>query len=81
MAFSLAPADAAQLFADIAAQQQQFLTEEHPVPLPPCPDCRQRPYSITIKSDGSRVDFDWCGHGFQLTREALLAGLRSQRTA
>ncbi|MGW7498616.1 hypothetical protein ACWGKA_30600 [Streptomyces luteogriseus] len=80
MAFSLAPALAAHLMADIAAQQQQFPTWESPVPLPHCPACRQRPYSITIKADGSWVGFERCGHGFLLTREALLAGLRAQRT-
>ena len=79
MAFSLSPARTARLFADIAAQQQQFPTEERPVPLPRCLACRQRPCSITIKADGSLVAFDQCEHRFRLTREALLEGLRAQR--
>ncbi|XVV32958.1 hypothetical protein ACQPXT_01105 (plasmid) [Streptomyces sp. CA-100214] len=81
MAFSLAPARTARLFADIAAQQQQFPTPNYPVPLPCCPACRMRPLAINIKADGSRVDFNQCGHEFSLSREALLAGLRAQRSA
>lgn len=80
MGIFLAPARTAQLFAAIEAQQQ-FLTEQRPVPLPHCPACRRRPSTITIAADGSRVSFAGCGHGFRLTREALLAGLAAQRTA
>lgn len=81
MGIFLAPARTAQLFAAIEAQQQQFLTEQRPVPLPRCPACRRRPSTITIAADGSRVSFTGCGHGFRLTREAMLAGLAAQRTA
>ncbi|MGW2284917.1 hypothetical protein [Streptomyces phaeochromogenes] len=48
------------------------------MPLPHCPACRRRPHQIVIKADGTRVDFDRCGHAFTLTREALLTRLVAQ---
>lgn len=91
MTRSLTPARTAQLFADLNAQQRELLDEivaagpePHEAPsisLPHCPACRRRPQQIVIKSDGTRVGFDRCGHAFTLTREALIAGLAAQRVA
>ncbi|WP_405653963.1 hypothetical protein [Streptomyces sp. NBC_00019] len=91
MTIPLSPARTARLFADLDAQQRDLLDEivaagtepdEAPsVPLPRCPACWRRPRQIVIEGDGTRVDFDRCGHVFTLTRAALLVGLTAQRAA
>lgn len=80
MALALSPARTARLFSDIASQQQTFPTQERPTPLPHCPTCRRRPNQIVLKADGTRIDFDDCGHAFTLSRAALLVGIAAQRT-
>ncbi|APY88196.1 hypothetical protein DCW30_05740 [Streptomyces alfalfae] len=77
----LPPARAARLFADIEAQQRQFPSEQHLVPLPHCPVCATRPYEITHWAEGRTLTFSTCGHIFSLSREALVAGLVARRTA
>jgi hypothetical protein len=78
---TLNPARTAELFTALEAQQRQFPSEQHPVPLPYCPACSLRPDTITLRADGQRITFAGCGHVFELTRSALIAGLAAQRAA
>lgn len=81
MPITLTTARTARHFADIEAQQQTLLATRQPAPLPHCPQCAHRLSAIGLDPDGTRIDFDSCGHRFILDRAASTAGLAAHRTA
>jgi hypothetical protein len=90
MPIPLPPARAERLFIDLDAQQQALLAEisavgpnprmKSSVPLPACPACDTRSHQVVVAVDTGSVRFVGCRHVFDLSPQALVAGLRAMRT-
>lgn len=89
---TLTPQQAVNLFTHLSAQQNHTLQRKvtkkelgRPIPawvhpLPHCPSCTREQSEVSIRPvDPTAVTFGACGHRFEISRPALLAGLAAVR--